>query len=361
MTRMLFIHPSDEMYGADRMLLEFLDALPPGVEPTVWLPTDLAHPEHPLCHELHRAGVRAEHVDLPILRRAYRTPPALLRLLRRMVRLRATVRAAAPDVVYCTTSTAFLCAPAARSAGVRRVIGHVQEIWTCSDRLVLGILARACSQLLAISGAVAESAGGRLRSRIRVVPNGVAAPGTCEPLAERTGPLNFLVASRWNAWKGHRTLLRAWDMAQTDATLTVVGGPPGIGESVDVPALRDALARPDSVRIVGEVASIGPYLGAADVVVVPSDRPEPFGLVAIEAFACGRPVLASAAGGLLDIVSDGKDGWLFPPQDAAALARAIEKRTRDEVVVAGELGREKFLETYTSKHFGERWRRAADL
>jgi glycosyltransferase involved in cell wall biosynthesis len=278
-----------------------------------------------------------------------------------MMRLRAAIRAAAPDIVYCTTSAAFLCAPTARLAGVRQVIGHLQEIWTRSDRLALGQLARACTRLLAISDAVAASAGARLRPRIRVVVNGLGAPDDVTKVAERSGPLNFLVASRWNAWKGHQTLLRAWDRAETDATLTVVGGPPPIGESVDVRALTQGLIRRGSVRIIGEVDDIGAFIHDADVVVVPSDSAEPFGLIAIEAFARGRPVVASAAGGLLDIVSDGRDGWLFPPQDVEALAHQIERRERAEVAAAGECGRQKYVATYTREQFAERWRRATGV
>ena len=64
------------------------------------------------------------------------------------------------------------------------------------------------------------------------------------------------------------------------------------------------------------------YVDQADVVLVPSDRAEPFGLVAIEAFARGRPVVASAGGGLVDIVTDGQDGWLFEPCDVPAWRRS---------------------------------------
>jgi glycogen(starch) synthase len=60
----------------------------------------------------------------------------------------------------------------------------------------------------------------------------------------------------------------------------------------------------------------------ADVVVVPS-RYEPFGLVALEAMACGRPVVASSAGGLAEIVMDSETGFLVPPGDDLRLAQRI--------------------------------------
>jgi glycosyltransferase involved in cell wall biosynthesis len=64
------------------------------------------------------------------------------------------------------------------------------------------------------------------------------------------------------------------------------------------------------------------YYGASDVVVVPSLQ-EAWGLVATEAMACGKPVVASRVGGLPDQVIDGYNGFLVPPMDSKALADRI--------------------------------------
>jgi D-inositol-3-phosphate glycosyltransferase len=66
------------------------------------------------------------------------------------------------------------------------------------------------------------------------------------------------------------------------------------------------------------------YYRAADVVVVPS-RSESFGLVALEAAACGVPVVASAVGGLLTIIDDGETGYLVPGRDPALFAGHIDE------------------------------------
>ncbi|MBE7190816.1 glycosyltransferase family 4 protein [Jatrophihabitans endophyticus] len=340
------------------MLLTILDAVPQGIDVEVWLPTDLAHPAHPLCDELTRRGVEVRHVDLPILRRAYRKPRALAALLGRAVRLAGTLRSAAPDVVYCTSSAALPAALSARLARVPSVLGHVQEIWSRSDALVLTGLALLCRRLVAISSAAARSLPGPLQGRTRVVPNATVDPGSPHGLAGRDGPLHFLVASRWNGWKGHRTLLRAWELAGHPGRLTVLGGPPASGDAVDVRALVAALPDPASVDVVGEVSDASPYVAAADVMIVPSERPEPFGLVAIEAFAAARPVVASDAGGPADIVADGITGWLFPPGDAAALAVLLGRLTRAQVTEAGLRAREAFDAGYTVAGYVERWQRA---
>ncbi|HEY3541227.1 MAG TPA: glycosyltransferase family 4 protein [Gaiellaceae bacterium] len=79
---------------------------------------------------------------------------------------------------------------------------------------------------------------------------------------------------------------------------------------------------------VGAVADVGPFYERAAVVVVPSRR-EGYGMVAREAMAHGRPVVASAVGGLRDAIEDGVDGVLVPPRDAAALRAAIERLLGD--------------------------------
>ncbi len=363
---LVFLHTSDEMYGADRVVLDLFDALPgpDRARAELWLPTDLPHGANPLCVALERRGGRVRHVDLPVLRRAYRRPRALLALARRTAHLTLELRRARPAMVYCTTSAAFLAAPAARSAGVPRVVGHVQEIWSPGDTRILGRLARACDTMVAISGPVRDTLPEPLRARTTVVANATPEPDRVVDLDGRDGPLTFLVASRWNAWKGHRTLLAAWDRlgaGRASAELVVLGGPPPSGDAVDVHALRSELGDPASVRVVGEVADPHPYVDDADVVLVPSDQPEPFGLVAVEAFARGRPVVGSAAGGLADIVTDGEDGWLFPPGDADALARVLAGLDRDLVTAAGRAARATYERRYTADRYAAQWREAVGL
>lgn len=352
--RLLFLHSSDELYGADRVLLDQVVALPPTVDVEVWLPNDLAHGEFPLCERLEQLGVMVRHVPLPIMRRAYQTPIGLTRLAARTAALARRLHAHRPDIVYCTTSATFLAAPAARLARVPHVVGHVHEIWGDTDRKLLGPLAHRCDHLLAISSSVFDSLPRDLRGRTTVVPNGTADREAATPLREHDGPLTFLIASRWNAWKGHSTLLQAWQHVD-NARLIVLGGAPPSGAATDVPDLAARVDHPETIEIVGEVDDIAPYLDRADVMVVPSDHPEPFGLVAIEAFAQARPVIGSAAGGLRDIVTPDQDGWLFPVGDHRALAELITGLDRPTVEVAGKAARTTFEERFTSEVYAETW------
>jgi glycosyltransferase involved in cell wall biosynthesis len=78
----------------------------------------------------------------------------------------------------------------------------------------------------------------------------------------------------------------------------------------------------DRVHMVGWVSDMPAFYRACDVVCIPS-RAEPFGRTAIEAFAAQTPVIASAVGGLQDIVTDGETGWLIPYGDSDALQSAV--------------------------------------
>ena len=87
---------------------------------------------------------------------------------------------------------------------------------------------------------------------------------------------------------------------------------------------------------------------AFDIFVLPSILPEPFGLVVIEAMAAGKPVVATAPGGPSETVVDGETGYLVPPSDASAIARALEELLADpqKRMSMGEAGRRRACEVF---------------
>ncbi len=122
---------------------------------------------------------------------------------------------------------------------------------------------------------------------------------------------------------------------------------------------------PDRFIFAGYQPAPEPYYHAMDIVVHASIEPEPFGMVVPEAMAAGKPVIAAAAGGPLDVIVPGADGLLTPPGDAQALADAISALAADpamrtrlgeraKVKVRGELdvGR-------AARRLREVWRRAS--
>lgn len=360
--RLLFVHSSDELYGSDRMLLEVLDSLPARhrAGSVVWLPTDLPHVASPLCDRLQQRGIQFEHVDLPVLRRRYLTLPGLTTTAQRLIGLRSRLAETDPDMVVLGTSAVLPVALGLPPDGHRTVVLHLQEVWEGLQGRLLAAMAHRVDRVVAISDAALDSLPARLRRRAVVVPNATPDPGWWMPIDPDGGELVFLVASRWMPWKGHEVLLRAWDEAGSPGRLVILGGPPLLGAATDVRALVSAADRPDTVEVVGDVPDPDPYLRDADVMVVPSVRDEPFGLVTIEAFARGRPVIGSENGGLRETIAEGS-GWLVPPGDHRALARRLSSLTRPEVVLAGERARRRYETHYAPSVFGARLRAVLDI
>lgn len=143
---------------------------------------------------------------------------------------------------------------------------------------------------------------------VRVIPSGVDVPAS---VGEPGEPPHVLYVGRLSEEKGVRELAEA----ARGLPLVVVGDGP----------LRALL--PQAVGFVPH-AELGEYYEAASVVVVPSRR-EGYGVVAREAMAYGRAVVATDVGGLPDAIEDGVTGVLVPPNDPAALRAALERLLGD--------------------------------
>jgi D-inositol-3-phosphate glycosyltransferase len=147
-----------------------------------------------------------------------------------------------------------------------------------------------------------------------------------------------LYVGRFDRRKGIETLVRAMAEVQDsiDAKLLVVGGSdPNQSDGQErrrIEALAAELGIADRTEFVGMVGHdrLPVYYSAADVCVVPSHY-EPFGLVAIEAMACGTPVIASNVGGLRFTVIPEETGLLVEPQDVTGFARAIQRALTDRL------------------------------
>ena len=109
------------------------------------------------------------------------------------------------------------------------------------------------------------------------------------------------------------------------ATLLMVGDGP---DRHDAEAEARELGVGADVRFLGRLDAVAPVLAAADLFVLPSQT-ESFGLAALEAMACGAPVLAARTGGLPEVITDGVDGILEPPGSVEAMARRALNLLRD--------------------------------
>jgi len=181
---------------------------------------------------------------------------------------------------------------------------------------------------------------GRFRRRVVTIHNGLPdrEPRPITGLRRGDRPLVAFIG-RLNRWKGYDLFVEAIRRiaSRYPAVDFVVAGdaPPGEEWRAGDLTRRITEAGLDGrVRALGFVADGAAVAEAADVVVIPSTWPEPFGLVALEAMRAGRVVVASAHGGILEIVEDEVSGLLVPPGDVAALSGAIGRVLDDPMLMA---------------------------
>jgi D-inositol-3-phosphate glycosyltransferase len=224
-------------------------------------------------------------------------------------------------------------------------------------------IARSCAQVIATCR---DEAGELTRTgvpagQISVVPCGVDTRVFTPdgPAARRSARPRLLALGRLVERKGVATVIAALARLP-DAELVVAGGPNrrDLGTSDDYRLLREAAGRhgvAGRVTFTGSIAQpeVPALIRSADVVVC-TPWYEPFGIVALEAMACGVPVVASAVGGLADSIVDHQTGWLVPPRDPAALASALGQLLADPAKRAalGAAGVERARRRYS-------WRRVA--
>ncbi len=185
-------------------------------------------------------------------------------------------------------------------------------------------------------------------SHTRVIPCGVDlrafTPGGADDRAVARRALGLdgadtpilLFVGRLDPIKGIDLLLESVALMKTPARLLVVGGDPAGDPEVErLRARAEALGIAERARFPGAVpqSELPRYYRAADALVVAS-RYESFGLVAVEALACGLPVVASAVGGLPSVVRDGENGLLVRWRSAEAFAGRIDALLGDSALMA---------------------------
>lgn len=362
--RIAFFHQSADLYGSDRMLLHLAEGTRHAGADTVVL-----LPEHGLLTEA-LAGHGIEHHVLPLIKlsRARMSPGGLLQLARE-----ACLLTPACDRIFdgrhidLIHSNTLAVLGGAWHAWRRQVphLWHVHEMiehprlvarafpplvqW-CANRVV-------CNSHATRNWLIARQP--RLAARTSVIWNGLKTPpptaaDVTDTLRQRFHPGGARLAvgliGRINRTKGHALLLDALEQLHAQGidnfSLVFVGSaPPGQTHFED--ELRQRIAASplrDRIHLKGFMTDIWPAHDALDVVCVPSTGAEAFGLVAIEAMAMGKPVIAARQGGLEEIVVDGTTGFTFTPNQADDLALVLRRLLCDDAqrITMGRAGKARF-------------------
>ncbi|WVM88260.1 glycosyltransferase family 4 protein [Halopseudomonas pachastrellae] len=322
--RILAIHQSSDLYGSDRSFLSAISAL--SHEPASHQDINIILPnDGPLSKELEKLGAQIHYDPRGYLRRAAIKKPfnfifesflAYIRILKLVKR---------HDTIYINTIVCLSAILAITFTKKRKII-HVREIPT-------GIELKAFRILLRISGAqlIYNSAATRTAFGLpgEVIYNGVPASTRrpAEAIGSKEGrPVRVLMLGRINTWKGQDLLLSALSHTHSHLDVRIVGSTVNEQQHIleELKYSAEKLSSVHSVAFFDFTDTPDNHLAWSDYVIVPSLKPEPFGRVAIEGLAFGKPVIGSKHGGLVEIIQNCHNGFLFEPGSAIALGSLLE-------------------------------------
>jgi glycosyltransferase involved in cell wall biosynthesis len=207
-----------------------------------------------------------------------------------------------------------------------------------------------CHGIIAVSDAVRRALieSGVPDAKIEVIHTGIEVPNI---VSRERSSTNFVIGhmGAFTAEKGQDVAIAAASLLQASiprARFVLAGEGPLLAS-----VRKNA---PASVTFPGFVSERSAFFAALDLFIMPS-RAEAWGLAALEAMAHGVPVIASDVGGLPEIIQNENGGWLVPPGDAAALARAITTAAADpeRLRAQGQRARERALSFSLDRMVGQ--------
>jgi glycosyltransferase involved in cell wall biosynthesis len=345
--RLLIVVTLTETGGAQTYVRELLPAFVGEFDVTV-----AGYGNGPLATSARAAG--ATFIPLHHVRRSLHPIRDLLGLLE----LYRLVRRIRPDVMHLNSSKAGILGAVAGGLGRVPVRVFTAHGWAFKgERGARGVLFRVLHRLVrplitcVICVSQAELRAGLearacTETKAVVIPNGVA---------ERSpsgGPRAGIVTiTRLRPPKDTLTLVAAVARAKDLPALTIVGDGP---DRRAVESAISAAGLADRVALVGDVDDPGSYLERAAVFVL-STRSEGMPMAVLEAMAAGVPVVASAVGGIPELIRDGESGLLVPPGDTARLAAALERVSHDRELASrfAEAARHDASVTFSVDRFRE--------
>lgn len=342
--KILFYNHTGKTSGAERLLLMFLARIDRDRFDLI-----VACPEQDsLADMVRKLGVPVEIVAGLEARFTWRVDhlarycKSFFQVIRELRKRVTTIK---PDLIHANSIRAGLVATAATLGLGTPVVWHLHDLLPrhpLSTLIRLFAMFSSRTRMIAVSQAVATNFRGVLargmKDRVGVILNAIDLDKfQLDPAARRRirEELKVLVADpllgivgQITPRKGQLQLVQAFDQALTKiphAVLLVAGAPLFNRDHEYLEAVaRTALKRGirNNVRLLGARSDIGAIMQSLDLLIVNSTA-EPFGLVILEAMACGTPVLAVAVDGIPEIIEHGKNGWLVPTRDEEALAKAI--------------------------------------
>jgi len=364
----LFVHQSAEMYGSDKVLLYLVCGMAgKGLVPIVLLPED-----GPLLVELQKSGIETLIVPVTKLDRKTLSLGGLTRfpksLYQSIVGINRAVAGRKIDLVYSNTLAVLgaavwallmrkphlwhvheiLMSPTVVREGFPWMVRLLADKAICNSNMTSSWLLDAQPKLANKTVVIWNGQGPR------PLPNIAAANLLRSNLGVHAGELIVTLVGRINRWKGQALFVEAAELLHRrgykKVHFLIVGsafaGQENLVEDLRIKIVSSSVAA--QVHILSFTHDIWSVWDASDIAVVPSTEPEPFGMVAVEAMASGKPVVVAAHGGLLDIVEHGVSGFQFEPNNAVNFADQMERLIlsadlRTQIGLAGKQRQEEFF------------------
>ena len=344
--KILYIDQTGQLGGGELAILPWLRAHPKDAEV-------LLLEDGPFRSLIEQCGIPVHVRSLDALRSVRRESrmAAIVASLPAFLSLRSHIRKLASefDLLYANSQKAFLLAALSKRRR-QPIIWHLRDILTAEHfspilrKLAVFVGNRYASVIITNSRATAESfvaAGGSL-AKVRIVHDGISAEpfdgvqsGTVEVLREEIGTSfrpTVGVFGRLSPWKGQNVLLEA--LSNLPGVHGVLVGDALFGEADFVKTLKERASQPDikgRVHFLGFRRDIPTLMKAMDIIIHTSTSPEPFGLVIVEGMLAQKPVIATRAGGAVEIIRDGETGLLVAPGSVLELRKSIESLFADPV------------------------------
>lgn len=278
------------------------------------------------------------------------------------------------DLIYANTQKALVVGAIASWLSRRPLVYHLHDLlsaahFSSSNRYLAVTLANRFASLVIANSQATKAAfiaaGGRPEIT-EFVYNGFAPEGYQSDASTREQVRQhlelaekFVVGhfSRLSPWKGQHILIEALTYCPEDVVALIVGDAL-FGESEYVQSLHQQVKElnlKERVKFLGFRSDVVPLMAACDLIAHTSTSPEPFGRVIVEAMLCGKLVVASEAGGAMELIEPGVTGFLVPPKDPLKLARIITScRNQSElkepiIFQAQKQANQRFLLTETNQ------------
>jgi glycosyltransferase involved in cell wall biosynthesis len=342
--KILFYNHQGKVSGAERIVLLILKRL----DRQSFKPVMVCPATDQMVEETGKIGVECRPIEQFEARFTAR-PDKLLRYFVSFIRtlrgLRAEIRRAQPELIHANTVRSGLVATAAATGMKIPIVWHLHDEMSAHTLSTL-IRVFAASfrhiRLLPVSAATGKSFRGRFLQVFgrhlpeRVIYNGVEIENFKFDAANRArirrelrigGELVFGIVGQITPRKGQIELLRTFAAVQKEipSQLLVVGAPVFNQDELYLEELKQTvknLGIENRVRFLGARRDVAAIMQALDALVINS-KSEALVVVALEAMACGTPIIATDVGGTGEIIEHQKNGWLVPFGDEGALSEAL--------------------------------------